>query len=78
MTMATVIKDMRASDLIGRLILNPHGVEYVCTDVTLDARTGKVLVWIDELDLDNGGRMHAECGLVSLKGFTVSNTVDDV
>lgn len=75
--MATTIKEMRATDLIGRLIINRHGDEFVCIDLTLDALTGTVIVWIDELDLDNGGRIHAPCGLHSLNGWTVSTAIPE-
>lgn len=46
----TQILEMPASDLIGRLVLNPNGAEFVVTALTFDARSGQVIIEIDDID----------------------------
>ena len=75
--MPAVIREMSATDLIGRLVLNPNQVEFVIVDVILNARSGRFEVWVDELDLDEGGRFGAPVGLYSLEGWAVCHKLLD-
>jgi hypothetical protein len=58
-------------DLVGHLITNQHGVEYVLTHLTLDAGTAQVLFWLDDIDLATGNRLDTESGVLTLDKFTV-------
>lgn len=74
-TNATQITSLSAFDLIGRLVINSHGAEFVVTNLELDARNGIIVIWIDELDPHTGRPMDEPCGLLNLKGWTVANRV---
>ncbi|MFC4785235.1 hypothetical protein ACT8ZV_12205 [Nocardioides sp. MAHUQ-72] len=70
---ATQILEMPAADLVGRIVFNPNGAEFVVTGLTFDARTGQVVMQIDEVDNCTGAAAGAPCGVFSLKGWTVAN-----
>lgn len=71
---ATTITEMPATDLIGRLVLNPHRAEFVVTGLTFDAGTGQVLIQIDELD-ETGSPAGSPMGVWKLEGWTVANRI---
>lgn len=71
------ITEMDAADLVGRLVVNSHGAEFVVTRLSFDAGTASVLIWIEPLvdspedfkgleDLSAG-----ESGLHSLNGWSI-------
>lgn len=70
----TQILEMPASDLIGRLVLNPNGVEFVVTALTFDARSGQVIIQIDDIDGHTGAPAGDPTGLHSLQGWPVTGS----
>lgn len=72
--MTTLISEMDATDLVGRLITNQHGVEYVVTGLTLHANTGQIVIRIDELE--NGRLLGLETGILHLNTFTIHQRLD--
>lgn len=70
--MSAQIKEMDALDLVGRLAINPHGVEFVVTRLSFEAYTASVVIWIDEMD-DDGKPIGHECGTQTLDGWTITN-----
>jgi hypothetical protein len=72
---AATILEMPATDLIGRLVTNPHGAEFVVTTLTFDARTASVIIWIDLLDETSGEPAGHDCGIQSLEGWTIGNRI---
>jgi hypothetical protein len=69
----TQILEMPATDLIGRLVLNPNGAEFVVTALTFDARSGQVIIEIDDIDEETGRPAGHPSGLYSLEDWTVAN-----
>jgi hypothetical protein len=72
--MSAKIKEMDATDLVGRLVINPNGVEFRVTKLTLEASSGQVLIWVDELDTtmeDEGRTIGRPAGLPDLDGWEI-------
>lgn len=72
--MSAKIKEMDALDLVGRLVINPNGVEFRVTKLTLEASSGQVLIWVDELDTtmdDEGRTIGRPQGLPDLDGWEI-------
>lgn len=68
------ITEMDATDLVGRLVINPHGVEYVVTRLSFDSRSASVIIWIAELEEESGriGQWgDTEAGLMDLQGWSI-------
>lgn len=65
------ITEMDAGDLIGRLVINSHGAEFIVSKLTFEARSATVLIWVDEIDEDTGRGMGREAGLIDLDGWTI-------
>jgi hypothetical protein len=63
--MSSTITEMDARDLIGRLVTNPNGAEFVVTRLSFEATLGRIMVWIE--DVEEGG----EVGLLDLDGWTI-------
>lgn len=67
------ITEMDACDLIGRLVINSHGAEYVVTRLSFDAGSACVLIWLsptpDERAPDIMG--DDEVGLMDLDGWSI-------
>jgi len=68
--MSTYLSEIDATDLIGRLVTNKNGAEFVVTRLAFDAQQACVVIWLDELD-DNSRTMGREVGLYKLDGWTV-------
>lgn len=66
-----VIAEMDATDLIGRLVINPNGVEFGVTHLALNARSGSVWIGVAEIDEDTGLPGEPEAELMDLKGWTI-------
>jgi hypothetical protein len=67
------ILEMPASDLVGRIVINPNGVEFVITGLTFDAQSGQVIFDIDDIDEGTGMPTGTSIGTWSLAGWTVAN-----
>jgi hypothetical protein len=65
------ITEMDATDLIGRLIINPNGVEFGVTHLAFNARSASVWIGIAEVDEETGLPGEAEAELMDLKGWTI-------
>jgi hypothetical protein len=74
----THILEMPATDLVGRIVINPHGVDFVVTALTFDARTGQVIFDIDDIDDDSGTPVGTPIGTWSLAGWTIANRLKSV
>jgi hypothetical protein len=69
----TKILQMQASDLVGRIVVNPNRVEFLVTDLTFDARTGQVVIEIDEIDETTGMPAGLASGVFRLDGWLIAN-----
>lgn len=68
--MSTNITEIDATDLIGRLVTNTNGAEFIVTRLSFDAQQACVIIWLDELD-ENARTMGREAGLYKLDGWTI-------
>lgn len=73
MPKGATITEMDAGDLVGRLVLNPNGVEFVVTHLSFNARDGVVWIGIAEVEGAPGmpGPSDAEAELPNLDGWTI-------
>ena len=69
----TQILEMPANDLVGRIVINPHGVGFVITALTFHAGTGQVIFEIDDIDEDTGTPVGMPIGTWSLEGWTIAS-----
>ena len=63
------ITEMDACDLVGRLVVNSHGTEFIVTKLTFEARSGSVVIWVMEIDDDR--TPSGEAGLIDLAGWSI-------
>lgn len=68
---ATIISEFPATDLVGRVVFNPNGVEFLVVGLNLHTTSGKIVIEIDEIDLDTHELLGAPCGIFSLSGWEV-------
>lgn len=74
---AAIITEIDASDLIGRLVVNTNGAEFVVTGLSFSAAVASVVIEIVELDVSEPGWdtprfvPHSECGVMSLSGWKI-------
>lgn len=67
-----IITEMDATDLVGRLVINSHGAEFVVTQLTFNANEANIMIQIAEIDEETGlPDKDGECGLMNLNGFTI-------
>lgn len=66
--MSALIREMDARELIGRLVINPNGAEFVVTRLVFDAPLGTVTIWIRELEDNPEGH---ETGVSHLDGWEI-------
>lgn len=71
--MSAKITEMDACDLVGRLVINEHGAEFMVTKLTFEAHIASVVIWVAELDLDEDEitTMGGEAGLPDLSGWSI-------
>jgi hypothetical protein len=65
------IREMNAADLVGRLVTNTHGAQFVVTHLSFMADTASVVIWIAGVDEDTGRWGEPEAGLERLRGWTI-------
>jgi hypothetical protein len=65
------ITEMDAQDLVGRLVVNSHGTEFVVTRLSFEARAALVLIWVSPFDPDTCEPEGGESGLIDLDGWSV-------
>lgn len=65
------ITEMDAADLVGRLVINSHGAEFVVTKLTFEARSASVLIWVEPIDELDPDALGAESGLWNLDGWSI-------
>lgn len=70
---AALILEMPACDLVGRIVINPNGVGFVVTALTFDARSGRVMLEIDDIDEATGAPAGLSSGIFTLEGWTIAN-----
>jgi hypothetical protein len=63
------ITEMDATDLVGRLVINEHGVEFMVTKLTFEAQSASVIIWVEEID--DGKLYGGEAGLPNLDGWSI-------
>lgn len=60
------ITEMDAADLVGRLVVNEHGAEFVVTRLSFEARDASVWIWIAPVDEPEG-----EAGVRDMSGWSI-------
>lgn len=65
-SLGTEITEMDALDLVGRLVVNENGGEFVVTRLSFDARHAGVLIWVAPPDEPDN-----EAGLMDMKGWSI-------
>jgi hypothetical protein len=68
------ITEMDATDLIGRLVINPNGAEFVVERLAFDAGLASVVIWIRGVD-DNEEPPAAESGVLGLAGWSIHQKI---
>lgn len=71
--MSAKIKEMDAPDLVGRLVINPNGVEFIVTRLTFEASSGKVLIWVAALEDVEGERAALKQTLLNARASGLEN-----
>lgn len=73
MTEGAKITEMDAGDLVGRLIINPNGVEFVVTHLSFNARSASVWIGIAEVEGAPGmpEPSDAEAEVPNLEGWSI-------
>ena len=74
----TTITEFPATDLIGRVLVNAHGCEFLAVCLYLDTRLGQIVIEIDEIDLDRHELMNEPAGIYSLRGWSVGPRLLDL
>lgn len=65
------ITEIDARDLIGRLIANEQGAEFVVTGLAFDAMSARVVIRFAELDRETGEPTDHEYGVTDLEGWSI-------
>lgn len=60
------ITELDAKDLVGRLVINEHGAEFVVTRLSFEARDGSVWIWVAPVDDPED-----EAGVRELSGWSI-------
>lgn len=68
-----LITEMDATDLIGRIVANTHGTEFVVTGLAFHAGAAAVVIRMEEIDEDTGRPNGHETGLWTLHGWSIHN-----
>ena len=64
--MSALITEMDARDLVGRLVINANGAEFVVTRLSFEASQGIVLIWVAPVDEPTH-----EAGISHLDGWQI-------
>jgi hypothetical protein len=65
------LRYVNATELIGRIATNEYGSEYIITGIHYNLDADLTVYQLSEVDADGKAVPHTECGVESLKGFTV-------
>lgn len=68
-----LITEMDATDLIGRIVDNGHGTEFVVTGLSFHAGAAQVVIRMEEIDYDTGEPNGHETGVFELHGWSIHN-----
>lgn len=60
------ITEMDATDLVGRLVVNEHGAEFVVTRLSFEARDASVWIWIAPVE-----EPEDETGVKDMRGWSI-------
>lgn len=66
------ITEMDAMELIGRVVTNPNGAEYVVTGLVFSAKAACVLIQLQRLDED-GEATDDEVGVFRISGWEIGS-----
>lgn len=67
------ITEMDATDLIGRIVANTHGAEFVVTGLAFSAGAAQVVIRMEGIDEETGEPDGHEVGLTELHGWSIHN-----
>lgn len=66
------ITEMDAEDMVGRLVINPNGAEFIITKLSFNARSASVWIYVAALEPgDDEAMPDAEYGLENLAGWEI-------
>ena len=65
------IRNMNALELLHRTVVNEHGAVFHVGGLYLDARSGRIVIDLLDLDADDNPIPGTECGVYSLDGWEV-------
>lgn len=68
-----LITEMDATDLVGRIVANSHGTEFVVTGLSFSAGSASVVIRMEYIDEDTGQPNGHEIGVERLNGFSIHN-----
>jgi hypothetical protein len=70
------ITEMDATDLVGRLVTNANGAEFLVQRLSFEARTGTVWFWLEAFDDETGEPNGDVAGIPTLEGWTIHQPLD--
>ena len=70
----TKITEMDATDLVGRLVLNENGAEFIVVGLDFQAHDGRVWIQIEAIN-DDGEPDGDTMGLPNIKGWSIHHKV---
>ena len=68
-----LITEMDAADLVGRIVANEHGTEFVVTGLSFNAGSASVVILMEYIDEETGQPDGHEIGVERLNGFSIHN-----
>lgn len=71
--MSALITEMDATDLVGRIVANIHGDEFVVTGLSFNAGHAGVVIRMELIDEETGEPDGQEVGLPTIQGWSIHN-----
>jgi hypothetical protein len=68
-----LITQMDATDLIGRVVANTHGAEFVVTGLEFSAGYAGVVILMEGIDEDTGRLDGHQVGCLTINGWSIHN-----
>lgn len=72
-----LITEMDATDLVGRIVANPQGTEFVVTGLSFSAGYAGVVIRMEEIDYETGKPNGHETGSFTINGWSIHNKYSD-